>query len=263
MIKSKNCITIIALVVTIVLIIIMFSYIFFNGIGYNSLSSLNVDDYKKYSPSELITCTVSLVSYDDEYFYFLIKFVAKDDNKIQTVEFPLNQHTINTNKKNKISIDYKILQEEIHSGFPNCKITLDNGTEIEFTPEYITPTTQRFDYTSSRQLALLTPGQYTVECFGARGGNGYGKSVGGLGGHITGTMTVTDTSVYQLYVGQAGQDGGDRRESFNGGAIGGDDYYGANEFGGAGGGATDIRLTSDLSTRIIVAGGGRRCWRLV
>ena len=109
----------------------------------------------------------------------------------------------------------------------------------------------------------LWPGTYKIECYGARGGNGNGFSLGGYGGYTSGTTTITEFTMFKVNIGQAGQDGNSRRESFNGGAIGGYDTYNGVENGGSGGGATDIRLTSNIEDRIMVAGGGGRSRRMV
>ena len=110
----------------------------------------------------------------------------------------------------------------------------------------------------------------TVDVRGARGGNGILPtcsnasvgSYGGLGGKVTGVLSVTSGSSLFIYVGGKGEDGITSRNSggFNGG--GGAGYYGGNPvtgpcYPGTGGGASDIRTTAGtLSSRLIVAGGG-------
>ena len=115
---------------------------------------------------------------------------------------------------------------------------------------------KRFNYTGNVQQITLEEGIYKLECYGARGGNGYGNSSGGKGGYISGLITIPSTKSLFIYVGQAGNDGNGRRNSFNGGAIGGYDTYGGTENGGSGGGSTDFRFTEDINSRLIVAGGG-------
>lgn len=115
---------------------------------------------------------------------------------------------------------------------------------------------KRFNYTGNKQSITLSPGVYQLECYGARGGNGYGNSSGGKGGYVSALLTIPFDKTIFIYVGQAGNDGNDRRISFNGGGIGGYDTYGGAENGGSGGGATDFRLSEDINSRIIVAGGG-------
>ena len=110
----------------------------------------------------------------------------------------------------------------------------------------------------------------TIDVRGARGGNGVFPSCtngsagsnGGLGGKVTGTLTVTPGSTLYIYVGGKGEDGITQKNSggFNGG--GGAGFYngGAGSvpcYPGRGGGASDIRTTvADLSSRVVVAGGG-------
>ena len=115
---------------------------------------------------------------------------------------------------------------------------------------------KRFDYTGNVQRIILESGIYKLECYGARGGNGCGNSSGGKGGYISGLITIPFIKSLFVYIGQAGNDGNNRRDSFNGGAIGGCDTFGNAENGGSGGGSTDFRFTEDINSRLIVAGGG-------
>jgi len=122
---------------------------------------------------------------------------------------------------------------------------------------------REFGYTGGQQSIILETGKYKMECWGARGGNGYGNSSGGYGAYVAGTITLNQSTTLYVYVGQSGNNGNSRRTSWNGGAIGGKDTYGGTENGGSGGGASDIRLeggswnvVSSLRSRIMVAGGG-------
>ncbi len=122
---------------------------------------------------------------------------------------------------------------------------------------------REFGYTGGQQSITLAAGKYKMECWGARGGNGYGNSKGGYGAYVVGTITLNSSPVLYIYVGQIGNDNNTRRTSWNGGAMGGGDTYGGVENGGAGGGASDIRLEggswnaiTSLRSRIMVAGGG-------
>jgi len=81
---------------------------------------------------------------------------------------------------------------------------------------------------------------------GAQGGDS-----GGLGGEVTGELTNTPGKIF-VTVGGAGEYGNAAPGGFNGGGASGLGYY----LEGSGGGASDIRLTQDVSTRIVVAGGG-------
>ena len=114
-----------------------------------------------------------------------------------------------------------------------------------------------FQYTGNVQQTILFAGKYRIDCYGAKGGNGYGNSSGGYGGHVAGYLIIARPSTAYLYCGQAGNNDNARRSSYNGGAIGGTDNLGGTENGGAGGGASDIRINgTTLSDRIAVAGGG-------
>ena len=124
-----------------------------------------------------------------------------------------------------------------------------------------------------------------MECWGARGGYGYGDlqggsegvySVGaGTGGYTSGQIQLTTSNITQypilyVYVGQAGPNAYKMTQvagGWNGGGKGGHDNQ-DNEADGGGGGATDIRLISasdtkttwyefeSLKSRIMVAGAG-------
>jgi hypothetical protein len=109
-----------------------------------------------------------------------------------------------------------------------------------------------FSFTGSPQtFTVPADDNYTIEVWGAQGGNATdgGITEGGRGGYCKGTIFLTAGTVLYVYVG--GQNG------YNGGGTGG---YGDFESGKPGGGATDVRLGGNtLSDRIIVAGGGGGC----
>ena len=86
----------------------------------------------------------------------------------------------------------------------------------------------------------------TFEVSGAQGG----KSGGG-GGQVTGTLLEVPEVLY-IFVGGAGKTGNSAPGGFNGGGVAGS----GSDMEGSGGGATDIRTGLDLSSRIVVAGGG-------
>ena len=135
-----------------------------------------------------------------------------------------------------------------------------------------------FNYTGAVQSVTLPKGIYTLECWGAQGGNSnqsngtYGN--GGKGGYSTGILNVSTNTTIYITVGGQGQNGILNTRTA-GGFNGGGDGYGTNNFGvgGGGGGASDISLmspvfshssyfinnirdTNSLLSRIIVAGGG-------
>ena len=116
----------------------------------------------------------------------------------------------------------------------------------------VPPGTQTFSYTGSIQNWTVPAGvtslSFTAE--GAQGGSGTaGYGVGGLGGRVQGSLSVTPGQALSIYVGQMplSNIGG-----FNGGGNGANNTYGR-----GGGGATDIRIGGvALANRVVVAAGG-------
>lgn len=107
-----------------------------------------------------------------------------------------------------------------------------------------------FGYTGQIQSFIAEKDKkYTIDLYGARGGNG-----GGKGGHVNVVYCPTANNTLYFYVGGQGGLGGG---GWNGGGNGGQGYN-TDEFTGySGGGATDIRIGGTvLSSRVIVAGGG-------
>ena len=93
------------------------------------------------------------------------------------------------------------------------------------------------------EFSTVCSGQYKVELWGAQGGYRSNPNMGGKGGYTSGYVNLRGTDNLLVYVGSSGMNGG-----YNGG--------GSTGLARGGGGATDIRLTEDLYTRIMVAGGG-------
>lgn len=121
-----------------------------------------------------------------------------------------------------------------------------------------------FNYTGAVQSITLPKGIYTLECWGAQGGNGCtGNSYkGGAGGYSKGTLTLAKTETLYIYVGGQGVsaaasgNGNIREGGFNGGGSG-RDWGSTGHGGGGGGGASDIRIITDsFYARVIVAGAG-------
>lgn len=123
-----------------------------------------------------------------------------------------------------------------------------------------------FNYTGAVQSITLPKGIYTLECWGAQGGNRSQDSASatvtgsGLGGYSIGTLTLTQLTTCYIYVGGQGgmsssTDNVKVEGGFNGGGFASHESTG--EPGNGGGGATDVRIAQDsLYARIIVAGGG-------
>lgn len=123
-----------------------------------------------------------------------------------------------------------------------------------------------FNYTGAVQSITLPKGIYTLECWGAQGGNRSQDSASatvtgsGLGGYSIGTLTLTQLTTCYIYVGgQGGMSSSTGNVKVEGGFNGGGfaSHESTREPGNGGGGATDVRIAQDsLYARIIVAGGG-------
>jgi hypothetical protein len=129
------------------------------------------------------------------------------------------------------------------------------------------PTSPRtFAYTGAVQNFVVPAGvtSITLEAWGAEGGDGFyssaDKNNGGKGGYVKGTRTVTPGDVLRIYVGGEGTSGETYNATggpggWNGGGKGG--HYNTSLRGGAGGGASDVRIGGTaLTNRVIVAGAG-------
>ena len=120
---------------------------------------------------------------------------------------------------------------------------------------------KNFAYTGSVQSIELTPGRYKLEVWGAQGGETiYDKYnwLGGKGGYSCGIINISSKTIVKVYVGGKGKDANKTGAigGYNGGGSGSENTR--FEFlGSAGGGASDMRISSDsLYSRVIVAGGG-------
>ena len=128
-------------------------------------------------------------------------------------------------------------------------ITISYMQEVEKKNVY------NFEYTGSYQeFEAPYTGYYKMECWGAQGGS-YGGT-GGKGAYTSGNIYLKKGEKLYIYVGQTGENL--QTATYNGGGSSGTLYYGR-----AGGGATDIRITSgdwndfdSLKSRIMVAAGG-------
>lgn len=109
--------------------------------------------------------------------------------------------------------------------------------------------TVTFEFTGDYYLWSPPANAYQLgfDLLGAQGGR-----AGGLGGRVSGRF-INPPSEFYIYVGGAGKAGKAAAGGFNGG---GNAANGNNGDEGSGGGATDIRLTQTIDSRIAVAGGG-------
>lgn len=117
----------------------------------------------------------------------------------------------------------------------------------------LTAQTTTFTYTGAVQTYVVPPcvTSVTINALGAQGGG----TSGGLGGSATATVPVTPGSTLYVYVGgrptaQLGPGG------FNGGGATLALPCGGSSDGFPGGGASDVRTSTSLNDRLIVAGGG-------
>ena len=90
-------------------------------------------------------------------------------------------------------------------------------------------------------------GKYKLEVWGGQGGYRSDSNNGGKGGYASGVIELQSEEELIVVVGSSGN---------NAGVGGGYNGGGSRDIGHGGGGATDIRLTDSLYTRILVAGGG-------
>ncbi len=120
-------------------------------------------------------------------------------------------------------------------GFFALALTVFSGT-------IYSQTTYTFNYTGSTQTISLPAGNYSIECWGADGGNannGTTSTSGGKGGYSSGIYTNTSTATFNVYVGGHGGNAS-----------------GASNVGGGGGGMSDVVPASNTTLIIIAAGGG-------
>lgn len=124
-----------------------------------------------------------------------------------------------------------------------------------------------FLFTGAQQTwTVPETGSYTIEAWGAQGGNaGYNGTIstyGGKGGYASGSISLTANQIIYIYVGGQGQGGTGtaNNNQFLGGYNGGGYGYngtGSGQRGAGGGGGTDLRVVGTaLSDRVLVAGGG-------
>ncbi|PBQ32069.1 hypothetical protein CNR22_09900 [Sphingobacteriaceae bacterium] len=102
--------------------------------------------------------------------------------------------------------------------------------------------TYTFNYTGSTQTISLPAGNYSIQCWGANGGDATGgtnSTTGGIGGYARGTYSNATTTTFNIYVGGHGGNAS-----------------GASNLGGGGGGMSDIAPASNSTLIIIAAGGG-------
>lgn len=119
-----------------------------------------------------------------------------------------------------------------------------------------------YQYTGAVQTYTVPVGVTLIKitAAGAAGGGGYNSnrwSIGGLGGYISTLLSVVPGQVYYVYVGGMGAS----RDVYYGISHSSGGYNGggscSNPNTGEGGGGTDVRTSAnDITTRVVVSGGG-------
>ena len=120
-------------------------------------------------------------------------------------------------------------------------------------------TTTNFEYTGNSQTITLPQGRYKLEVWGAEGGRNIdGSGNTGKGGYSYGTINLTQKTLVYVYVGNKPSEGTRANNKIiSGGFNGGGSAWDCSEGSAGGGGATDMRISTDsLYARVIVAGGG-------
>ena len=136
-----------------------------------------------------------------------------------------------------------------------------------------------YTYNSNNYHTFVAPksAYYYVECWGGQGNYGYNDSEDrftrsndpGYGGYVAGFIKLVGGDIIYVYCGNGGlkQTSNVVKYNYNGGGSGHsmtNESAGRYIYEGAGGGATDLRLSNNsdplnvdsLKTRIMVAGGG-------
>ncbi len=141
--------------------------------------------------------------------------------------------------------------EEISQNNPGY-VEPHNITNPEYIPAVNIPgTAENFNYTGNRQTFTAPyTGEYTLEAWGAAGGN-YSRANGGYGTYVKTTKTLNKGDTIYVYVGGQGKPGNSTSGGWNGGGKSGACSCGSS----SGGGATDFRTTTSTGSRFLVAGG--------
>ena len=279
--KSFKGITLIALVITIIILLIL-AGVTINEIRSNGLLSKVINSKEKSLKSqalEELKLKVNEIQLEKKGQASLkdIAISLKNDTEnkyIVSVDSDSNENSEDEQFENvnKIYVIYKNYKFIIDNNFEISSIKkIDNETgEIPKYGEKI-----EFYYTGDYQeYEIKESGYYRIQCWGADGGysvgNGSRKANGGTGGYTSGIIYLEKGEKIYIYVGGHGEDatvGKDSQNGYNGGGLGTWDHE-DDETAGAGGGATDIRLVANewndfesLKSRIMVAaGGGGASW---
>ena len=276
---SNSAITLIALIITIIVLLILAGVTLNMVIGENGIlekANISKEETNKSQALEELRIKVLDIQTEkngqatlkdiieellkfDEYSLFM-----PDNTKIENANQDFsNLDFIYVNYKGyKFKIDDKLVVELVGK--------IESSDENNYTQEI--GAEEKFEYTGEYQeFEAKDSGYYKMECYGAKGGysriNGSIGATGGNGGYTFGVIYLEKGEKLYVYVGGHGADavvGKDAKGGYNGGGLGTWDHS-DDEAAGAGGGATDVRLISgewnnfeSLKSRIRVAAGGRR-----
>ena len=292
--KSKNRgITLVALVVTIVILIIIASIsikVFLGDNGIIAKAKITREETNKQTAVEKINfkiTNVQISKYAEKQKMPTLKELA--DNFCEDNDFQYVKETSELASLTKISSEnpqkiYTKLKAypyefEINSSLQLASIdgikfsnnsqdsSITKGYPISISDIVETELKQSFDYTNDYQKYIVPEdGYYKIECWGAQGAS-VGTAIGGKGAYTNGIIYLNKDEIIWIYVGEKGKEGtsngisgigtSSRCESRLTSAVGDS---------GAGGGATDIRLVggedytwdnfNSLKSRIMVAAGG-------
>ena len=215
----------------------------------------------------------------NERFYYISDYYNTSTNKydstIASLIYYTNVHsgTANNTYTNAYTTSNDYVPTTAYNELPSAS----QWSNVELKNEERTITSESgydmaiaYDYTGDvQEFTVPQTGTYTIQAWGASGGHAICNDnvcgTPGKGGYAAGIISLNAGDKLYIYVGEKGADavaGQDMPASFNGGGSATYDHN-DNESGGAGGGATDIRLVSgnwddaeSLSSRIMVAGGG-------
>ena len=127
------------------------------------------------------------------------------------------------------------MADDLLSGYEDVKI------------DYEIDTVRRYYNGDVQTYTIPRTGTYTLEAWGAKGGNGKQESLGALGGYAMAKFNFSIGDVLYIYVGGKGgsaSSGSAGNGGWNGGGNGGAPYSSTQCGGGGGGGATHIAMSS-------------------
>lgn len=264
--KSTKAITLIALIITIIVLLILAGVTINMVLGDNGLFNKAKTSENEYVKSQTLeemrlkTVEVQIEKKGKGTLKDLVEYLENDNE---------NEYIISLERI--ASLKYPIIGDidtakEIFVIYKDYQFKIDDALNVEFAGEYsgnYVPQVQEdgsetdFEYRGSVQVyEVLDTGYYLLEVWGAQGGHSTGFTYGELpkGGYSKGIIRLNRGEELYICVGGNGQ-----RDGYNGGTP-------PTAYGGAGGGATHIARYSNRGTLehyvdnkdevLIVAGGG-------